>query len=121
MICSRCHKTPEEHERMKMNEPLEIRIGDRTHGATLSECLEWAEEVRLKNEYITQLEAEIAAWEAKAALFVDQGEEIERLRKELQLEKIKRDIAKGYLRPKDIENYEQDVIDTPEYQALAGE
>ena len=82
--------------KMKMNEPLEIRIGDRTHGATLSECLGWAEEVRLKNEYITQLEAELVlvsaptrklldelqAWEARAALFVDQGDEIERLRKE---------------------------------------
>ena len=38
-----------------MSELVE-RIGDRTHGATLSECEQWAEEIRLKNVYIAQLE-----------------------------------------------------------------
>ena len=39
---------------------LRERIGDRTHGATLGECEQWAEEVRLKDEYIAQLESSLA-------------------------------------------------------------
>ncbi len=42
-----------------MTDELHIRIGDRTHGATLSECEQWAEEVRLKDEYIAKLVADI--------------------------------------------------------------
>ena len=38
-----------------MNDNLVTRIGDRTHGATLGECEQWAEEVRLKDVYIVQL------------------------------------------------------------------
>jgi len=43
------------------------------------------------------------------------------LQKQVEMERIKRDIAKGYLRPIDIDRYEADVIATPEYKALEGD
>ena len=46
--------------------------------------------------------------------------EVAQLEEQLKMERIKRDIAKGYLRPIDIDRYERDVIATPEYKALKG-
>lgn len=58
---------------------LSERIGDRTHGATLMECEQWAEEVCLKEEYIARLGIDLA----------DARRENEALKKEIEdLEKV---------------------------------
>ena len=58
-----------------METPLEVRMGDRTHGATLGECEQWAEEVRLFKEYIAQLEGEpCSICGSQPALLIDAKE-----------------------------------------------
>ena len=54
-----------------MNDTLYVRIFDRTHGATLGECEQWAEEVRLKDVHIANLEEEIAALKRENEAFRD--------------------------------------------------
>jgi hypothetical protein len=44
--------------RRVMEALLEERIGDRTHGATLAECEQWANEVAEMRQYTAQLKAE---------------------------------------------------------------
>ena len=60
----------------------ELRQAQETNTFLRESLFEFGAVLERKNEALQQAQEEITAWEAKAVLFVDQGDEIERLRKE---------------------------------------